>query len=111
MTQMVYVVKKNADFTEGRGPMMFHKVFVDEETAVDYIMDQDGVFGSPQCEQTSRYARGGCRAFNGYALEPAPVVTRDDLEKFAYLQEELNQLDVTIESATERAKAIRKILS
>jgi len=44
----VYIVAKNADFTEGRGPMRFHKVFSAFKKADDYIMSCKGLFGSEQ---------------------------------------------------------------
>jgi hypothetical protein len=44
----VVVVTKNADFTEGRGPMMFDKVFTGVDSAVEYILDQSGIYGTEQ---------------------------------------------------------------
>lgn len=42
----VYLVFRNADMTEGRGPMVFDKkVFSSFETAADYTDRQTGVMG------------------------------------------------------------------
>ncbi len=50
MTKM-YLVTKNADFTEGRGPMLAHKLFSNLEGARKYIAGQKGVYGSPQYDK------------------------------------------------------------
>lgn len=47
------VVLKNADFTEGNGPMVFHKLFKYPEDAHDYVMSQEGIYGSEQYHQIS----------------------------------------------------------
>jgi len=69
----VWIVEKNADFTEGRGPMLFHKAFANEADAVAYIMDQAGIFGSKQNENfysgDSNY-----RSFNGYGLKHVFII-------------------------------------
>lgn len=44
----VFVVLKNADFTEGRGPMRLHKIFKTLDNAISYILAQNGVYGSKQ---------------------------------------------------------------
>lgn len=44
----VAIVTKNSDFTEGRGPMVFHKVFRSLQDAHDYVMQQSGIYGSKQ---------------------------------------------------------------
>lgn len=40
-----YVVFKNSDMTEGRGPMVFDSVWLDAEKAAEYIDKQPGVMG------------------------------------------------------------------
>ena len=42
----VFAVFKNADFTEGRGPMMLDKIFASESKACKYIDNQEGIFGA-----------------------------------------------------------------
>jgi hypothetical protein len=44
----VFLVCKNVDFTEGRGPMVAHKIFKHGVTAEKYIMEQSGIYGSQQ---------------------------------------------------------------
>ena len=41
----VYATYRNADMTEGKGPMVMDKIFLDERDAHDYINQQDGVMG------------------------------------------------------------------
>lgn len=70
-----WYVLKNADFTEGRGPMVFHKVFKTLDSAVSYIMKQDGIYGSKQyCTvRASVNIDGEAYAYNqinGYDLKP-----------------------------------------
>lgn len=73
-----WLVKKNADFTEGRGPMHFHKLFYHIEDAFNYIMKQDGVYGSVQRTNNysgiSIYGKPYCvSGFNGYDLNPVTI--------------------------------------
>jgi hypothetical protein len=72
----VYVVLKNRDFTEGRGPMCLHKVFKNIFDAEEYISQQKGIYGSEQ----NRYINVGTNInnkvyasvyHNGYDIEPA----------------------------------------
>lgn len=84
MSDFVYVVLKNSDFSEGRGPMVFHKIFKTSQLAHDYIMQQEGIHGSKQ---------GICKIlgenyYNGYEIRGAEVQTelltaseKNDIEK------------------------------
>ncbi len=45
---VVYVVLKNTDFTELRGPMVYHKIFKTLNGAVEYIFSQRGILGTEQ---------------------------------------------------------------
>jgi hypothetical protein len=45
--QKVYIVLKNADMTEGRGPMFPFTVFLSKAVAQVFISKQGGVFGGP----------------------------------------------------------------
>lgn len=62
----VAIVLKNADFTEGRGPMLLHKVFDTVENAEAYILLQPGIYGSKQ----GRSPYGG---WNGYDVKVCEV--------------------------------------
>lgn len=44
----IYIVKRNSDSTEGRGPMVVDSVWLSREKANDYIDDQPGVMGVRQ---------------------------------------------------------------
>jgi len=75
--KVVYIVLKNADFTEGRGPMLLHTVFSDGEEAIKYVEKQKGIFGSPQNVERGKgsYARA-----NGYEIVEHDVFqSADDL--------------------------------
>jgi hypothetical protein len=83
MPEIVYIVLKNADFTEGRGPMFFHKVFKTRQIAHDYIMQQEGIYGTPQRQST-----GLENNYNGYQIISAELQTelltaseKNDIEK------------------------------
>ncbi len=43
-----FVVLKNSDFTEGRGPMKLDCVFVSKTEAEKYVASQSGIYGSEQ---------------------------------------------------------------
>lgn len=74
-----FLVMKNADFTEGRGPMDPHKAFRSYDDAYNYIMSQAGVYGSPQ-RQSIRYGLNvynqfyGSVDFNGYSIKTLEVL-------------------------------------
>lgn len=42
---IVYIVNKNSDMTEGRGPKVLVTVDTDGQRAVDYAMSQKGIMG------------------------------------------------------------------
>lgn len=68
MEEFIYIVMKNADFTEGRGPMYIHKVFRDIENAREYIKKQDGIFGSKQ-DRCDDLCDENCEVWNGYDIK------------------------------------------
>lgn len=74
-----FVVLKNADFTEGRGPMVLTgDAYRNYDDAVDYIMSQDGIYGSKQYSQWSNgvNVHGEIYAyvtFNGYEIRAIAV--------------------------------------
>lgn len=43
--KQVFVVFKNSDMTEGRGPMVIDSIFESYEKACDYMNTKDGVMG------------------------------------------------------------------
>lgn len=63
----VGVVLMNADWTEGRGPMLFHKVFESVEKAEDYVKKQEGIMGSKQYDSPRVY--GNTLSYNGYDIK------------------------------------------
>lgn len=73
----IYIVLKNADFTEGRGPMVFHNAFTTPALACDYVRVQEGIYGSKQEVEVVRekdvYARG-----NGYDILESPLYSSLD---------------------------------
>lgn len=71
---VVYVVTKNTDFVEGTGTKILHKVFRDPKKANNYIMNQNGIYGSKQYKQiiTGVNIKGelyGSISYNGYDIE------------------------------------------
>jgi len=51
----VYLVYKNSDMTEGRGPMIFDSVFLDKEKAENYIDGKLGVMGCKAIWSKEKY--------------------------------------------------------
>lgn len=69
----VFVVMENSDFTEGRGPMVLHKVFADGEVAHNYVMSKEGIFGSTQRQEPTWGINVsgevyGYHSYNGYEI-------------------------------------------
>jgi hypothetical protein len=78
----IYVVTKNADFTEGRGPMLYHSTYRSLEGARNYVKDHAGIYGSPQYEEPSKMfgaigERRVTRPFNAKEEWVAPINTRE----------------------------------
>jgi hypothetical protein len=70
----VAVVLKNADFIEGRGPMLLDSVFKSPEKAYDYIKTQEGIYGSKQYQNLSYGVNihgklYGSISYNGYDIK------------------------------------------
>ncbi len=72
---IVYLVNKNADFTEGRGPMLPHRLFKNADDAHNYIMDQSGIFGSDQYKNSYGY--------NGYSISEMVLIESYDKAEIA----------------------------
>ena len=77
----VWVITKNQDFTEGRGPMLTHRICKNLQDAIDYIFCQPGIYGSEQ--RLSNYSGINIKgtpyfysSFNGYDLIPFKVNLR-----------------------------------
>jgi len=67
-------VLKNADFTEGKGPMLLDKIFRSYDKATQYIMKNEGIYGSRQHSKNysgvSIYGKPYCvSSFNGYEIK------------------------------------------
>lgn len=70
----VFAVLVNSDMTEGRGPMIVHKIFSSLDNAVEYILSKDGVFGSKQYMKTNAGVNIGNQpylytSFNGFEIK------------------------------------------
>lgn len=76
----IFIVFRNADFTEGRGPMLFHSAFSDGEEAIRYVEEQGGIYGSPQRVERGKY--GYFAHANGYHIkEVALHGSAEDIKK------------------------------
>lgn len=72
-SDVMCVVMRNNDRTEGRGPVSFHMLFKNYQDAVDYILEQDGIYGTKQGSQNypgvNIYGGAYCvSGFNGYDI-------------------------------------------
>ena len=93
---------KNADFTEGRGPMLFHSVYDTFEAAEYFILNQDGIYGSKQ--GPSGYGDNEKRkSYNGYEI------LIDDLQSFSDVELELDNKKkiADIEFQLEKLKMVK----
>lgn len=60
---VIFLVNRNSDFTEGRGPMIFDSAFKNIDDAVEYILGKQGL-GSKQSAQN----------YPGISIEGQPYV-------------------------------------
>lgn len=100
--QTIAIVKKNADFTEGTGPMLFHKAFTTFEIAHKYIMAQPGIYGSSQYNNPNR--TGTNYWYNGYSIDIVP------LEDSIISKEDMKELEKELKEITQRQEQIKKLL-
>lgn len=92
---LVYVVLKNADFTEGRGPMVFNKIFANQEDAKQYAFDNLNPYGNPDPIR------------QGFAqIVPAQVVEAYDHELVTKKKEEKKRLQDQIKELNKQLDAI-----
>lgn len=89
--ESVFAVLKNADFTEGRGPMLLHKIFSSYEAASDYIMAQPGIYGSKQGIDIS-LSKVNDWWYNGYQVKQMDVLDSFDVGKLASARREIKEL-------------------
>lgn len=87
----VFVVLKNTDFTEGRGPMRLHKIFADFKSAELYVMDQPSMFGLHQRRHTENLDFGHVY-YSGYEIIEMTVHENYDQKRIKRLKEEREQL-------------------
>ena len=74
MSSDIFIVLKNTDFTEGRGPMLYYRAYATFEQAETYVLSQSGIFGSPQKRQ-SGFANDGSIHYNGFTIKPDSLLT------------------------------------
>lgn len=89
-TTTVFLTMRNADTTEGRGPMVHDKAFLQRDHAVEYIDRQPGVMG--------RQAKWSQEKYGDWRIEPLVVYMGRFTEAAA--QEELRR------AAYEKAKSL-----
>jgi hypothetical protein len=66
----VWATYRNADMTEGKGPMVLDKVFLHENDAHTYISGQRGIMGrTPQ-----QFGKTGWENMGDWKVEPLPVL-------------------------------------
>lgn len=63
--KQVYVVMRNSEMTEGRGPMVFHSLWSTKEVADHFIDEQPGVMGRKQKWSQQKYG--------DWTVTPMPV--------------------------------------
>ncbi len=105
MLEQVFIILKNSDFTEGRGPMLFDRVFDTFFAADQYVMGQSGIFGSEQCrdERTVLDAKSSRWPYNGFYIQEANVLTKDDI----LTPEDRNKLSTEIQELEAQLARVR----
>lgn len=84
MSEYVWIVKRQSDTTEGRGPMMFDSVWADDrEQVAQYIDDKPGVMGRTQKWSEEQHG--------DWTMERFPLF-RDSVEIHEARQQELRQM-------------------
>ena len=68
----VWIVKENADFTEGRGPMRVHLIFSNFDDAHKWVMTQRGISSSPPRQDR------GTGNYDGYSITKYKVYDSAD---------------------------------
>jgi hypothetical protein len=109
MFDRVFIILKNSDFTEGRGPMLFDRVFDTFSAADQYVMGKSGIFGSEQCrdERSALDAQSGRWTYNGFDIQEANVLTKDDIltpEDRNKLSTEIQELEAQLARARSKLK-------
>ena len=93
--QKVYIIQRNADFTEGRGPMLYDRTFNSLELAEEFIMSKKGIMGTPQKYSPSYSYPSIYREYNGYRIIIAEVldslISQEELELLKLEKQELEQ--------------------
>jgi hypothetical protein len=92
----VWATYRNADMTEGRGPMILDKVFMEKDDANTYLLQQEGVMGrKPEDEY-------GWRRMGDWQVKPLFVMEHlSDGEE--YERQQILQSAYTKLSKAERA--------
>lgn len=100
----VWVVMKNADMTEGRGPMLFHSVWDDENAVVAWVSAQDGAYGSV----VSRVDQTGTTYYvaNGYRIDRVRLHTKENVASLTGLRDERKRLRKEAAAITVRLEEI-----
>lgn len=82
MLETVFVLKRNADTTEGRGPMVLHSVWGVEVEAKRFMDKQPGVMG-----RRAKWSSGPLASGGDWTIEEFPVLMSELDYTNAQLQE------------------------
>lgn len=99
----VFVVFKNADFTEGRGPMLLHRIYETFELAEEYVLLQPGIYGTKQGSsgwqpRPDFAAPKREKNYNGYSIKEYDVLAvREKDIQIKQAEAKIKQLEEEIE--------------
>lgn len=86
--EFVWIVKKNADQIEGRGPMVLDAIFATQELAKEYISQE----GFPNGLEGTTYS-DGVISYNGwYSITKTPIYHKIKTEKEKLIESALSKL-------------------
>lgn len=101
--QFVYRVMRNADSTEGRGPMVHAATFATFEAANGYVMCKGSPYGHPL--KVSRNTDGNRWSYDGwYEVYKDQVLPEYDIEQVKKDAAELKALEARVEYLRARTK-------
>lgn len=105
--KLVFIVMKNSDFTEGRGPMFTHLVFSTFDQAEKYVLAQEGIYGSPQGRSSYGGSSPDSVSYNGYSIDTHRVVsTAAEMLEKEHLKA---RAEILARSKEVKAKALSKL--
>lgn len=92
-TREVYVVERNNDFTEGRGPMVFESVCATWDDANDYVMGKGHPYGLDFGPTPSKVDDNTTEYGGWYRVRKVPVMTAETIQDQAEIKKQIKETE------------------